>query len=83
MWLLLHCCVHWEDILCVCPLYIVGLRNRIPSPAKLETTMNFKRHEKAVLLSGLFGTLVDLKEQDYSGDLMKSHASIDSLLPYS
>lgn len=44
--------------------------------------MNFKRHEKVVLLSGLFGTLTDLMEQNY-GDHMKSQASMDCLLPYS
>lgn len=35
---------------------------------------------RAVLLSGLIGTVTDLMEQNYSGDLMKSHASIDHLL---
>lgn len=81
MWSLLHYCVLWDGILCACPLQIVGLRNQISSPAKLETTMNFKKHDKAVPLSGLFETLTDLMERNYSGALLKSHASIDCLLP--
>lgn len=80
MWSLLHYCVHWDGILCACPLQIVGLGHWILSPAKLETALNFKRHEKAVLLSGLFGTFIDSMEQNYARDLRKSHASIDCLL---
>lgn len=68
-WLLLHYCVHWDGILCACPLHIVGLRNWIPSPAKLETPMDFKRHEEAALLRDLFGTLTDLMEQNILGIL--------------
>lgn len=47
LWSLLHYCVHWDGIFCACPLQIVGLGNQIPPPAKLETTLNFKRHESS------------------------------------
>ena len=69
LWLLLHYCVHWDGILCAYPRQIVGLRNWIPSPAKLETTMDFTRHEKAALLRDLFGTFTDLMEQNILGIL--------------
>lgn len=77
-----HYCVHWDGILCACPVHIVGLRNWIlsasppPPPPKTEPSMNNKRHQKAVLWSVWSSEI--LGEQNYSGDYRQSHESFGS-----
>lgn len=60
----LLCPLGWHFV-CLSSVYCWP-RNSVLSLTKLETAVNYKRHQRAILLSSLFGTLrVD-------GDLVKA-----------